>query len=74
MSVRFLGESILSNNHQELLRRVDELTDDYHQEKLDHARESHFNRDVQQREIRLQSELQKYKALMVRRLCQIKNM
>lgn len=53
---------------------MDELTDDYHQERLDHARESHFNRDVQQREIRLQNELQKYKVLMVRCLlgfCQI---
>ena len=51
--------------YQELLRRVDQLTIDYHQEKLDHARESYFNREVQQREIRLQNEIQQYKALMV---------
>lgn len=51
---------------EELLRRLDELTEDYHQEKLDHARESHFNREVQLQEIQLLEELRKYKALMVR--------
>ncbi|CAF9934684.1 MAG: hypothetical protein ALECFALPRED_006061 [Alectoria fallacina] len=51
---------------EELLRRLDELTEDYHQEKLDHARESHFNREVQLQEIQLQEELRKYKALMAR--------
>ena len=51
---------------EELLRRVDELTEDFNQEKLDHARESHFNRGVQRQEIQLQEELRKYKALMVR--------
>ena len=51
---------------EELLRRLDELTEDYHQEKLDHARESHFNREVQLQEIQLQEELRKYKALTVR--------
>ena len=50
---------------EELLRRLDELTDDFNQEKLDHARESHFNRGVQLQEIQLQEELRKYKALMV---------
>lgn len=51
---------------EELLRRLDELTEDFHQEKLDHARESHFNREVQLQEIQLRDELRKYKALMVR--------
>ena len=51
---------------EELLRRLDELTDDFHQEKLDHARESHFNRGVQLQEMQLQEEIHKYKALMVR--------
>ena len=51
---------------EELLRRLDQLTDDFNQEKLDHARESHFNRDVQLQQIQLQDELRKYKALMVR--------
>lgn len=45
---------------------MDQITEDYHQERLDHARESHFNRDVQQREIVLQDELRKYKSLVVR--------
>ncbi len=51
---------------EELLRRMDELTEDFHQEKLDHARESHFNREVQLKEIQLRDELRKYKAIMVR--------
>lgn len=50
---------------EELLRRLDGLTDDFNQEKLDHARESHFNREVQLQEIQLRDELRKYKALMV---------
>lgn len=50
---------------EELLRRLGELTDDFNQEKLDHARESHFNREVQLQEIQLRDELRKYKALMV---------
>lgn len=50
---------------EDLLRRLDQLMEDYHQEKLDHARESHFNRDVQQQEMRLQGELRKLKQLMV---------
>ena len=53
------------DKYQELLRRVDQLTDDYHQERLDHARESHFNREVQRRELELQEELRKYKTVMV---------
>ena len=44
---------------------MDQLTEDYHQERLDHARESHFNREVQQREIVLQDEIRKYKNLVV---------
>ena len=51
---------------EELLRRLNELTDDFNQEKLDHARESHFNREVQLQEIQLREELRKYKSLMVR--------
>ncbi|KAL2053006.1 hypothetical protein ABVK25_006643 [Lepraria finkii] len=51
---------------EELLRRVDQLTEDYHQERLDHARESHFNRDVQRKEMELQDELRKYKTVMDR--------
>ena len=50
---------------EELLRRVDELTDEFQQEKLDHDRESHFNRDVQLQQIQLRDKLQRYEALMV---------
>lgn len=32
---------------------------------MDHARESHFNRDVQLRELQLQEELRRTKAVMV---------
>ncbi len=45
---------------------MDELTEDYHQERLDHERELHYNRDTQQRERILQDELRKYKNLVVR--------
>ena len=50
---------------EELLRRLDELTDDFRQEKLDHARESHFNREIQLHEEQLQEELRRCKAFMV---------
>ena len=50
---------------EELLRRLDGLTEDFHQEKLDHARESHFNREVQLQEIQLRDELRRCKALLV---------
>ena len=46
---------------------MDQLTEDYHQEKLDHARESQFNRNIQQQELVLQDELRKYKSLVVHR-------
>ncbi|MCJ1275147.1 hypothetical protein MMC21_002947 [Puttea exsequens] len=42
------------------------MTEQYEQEKLDHARESHFNREVQHREIQLQNQLQQYRSLMDR--------
>ena len=51
---------------EELLRRVDELTDDFNQERLDHDRECQFNRGIQLQEIQLRDELRKYKSLMVR--------
>ena len=50
---------------EDLLRRNDQLAQDYQQERLDHARETQFNRQVQQQEIALQDELRKYKSLMV---------
>lgn len=54
-----------TESNQELLGRLDQLSEDYEQEKLDHARESHFNRDVQLRERQLQNELSNCKAFMV---------
>lgn len=56
-----------SNSHQEALRRLDQLNQDYQQERLDHARETLFNRDVQRRELQLQDELRKLKATVVGR-------
>ena len=50
---------------QELLRRVEQLTEDCRQAKFDHARESHFNREVQLREVQLHDELKKYRSVMV---------
>ena len=50
---------------QELLRRLDQKTAEYDQEKLDHAREKHFNREVQMREIQLGSQLRNMQAVMV---------
>ena len=54
-----------ADEKQELLRRHDTLTEEYEREKLDHDRESQFNRDVQLREQRLQTELRACKDLMV---------
>ncbi|MDI1489480.1 MAG: hypothetical protein OHK93_008759 [Ramalina farinacea] len=51
---------------EELLARLDELSDDYRQEKLDHARESHFNREVQKSEMSLKDEIRKIKSVMNR--------
>lgn len=50
---------------EELLRLLNELTDDFNQEKLDHARETQYNRDVQLKQMQLLEELRKYKAHMV---------
>ncbi|SLM38344.1 Zinc finger, CCCH-type [Lasallia pustulata] len=51
---------------EELLRRLDTVSQDYQNERLAHLRESHFNRDVQLREMQLQEELRKTKAMMER--------
>ena len=42
---------------EDLLKRLDSLSQEHQQEKLDHARESHFNREVQRREQKLLDEL-----------------
>ena len=51
---------------QDLLQRLDLLAQEHQQEKLDHARESHFNREVQRREMKLQEELRAISGKMVR--------
>lgn len=51
---------------EELLRRHDKLSEEYEREKLDHARETQFNRDGQLREQRLQAELRSCKDLIDR--------
>ena len=56
---------IVLMGEQELLRRVEQLTEDCRQAKFDHARESHFNREVQLREVQLHDELKKYRSVMV---------
>lgn len=45
---------------------MEELNADYQQEKLDHARESHFNRDVQRQQMNLRESMTQMQALMVR--------
>jgi hypothetical protein len=42
---------------EQLLGNLDALRQEHQQEKLDHARESHFNREGQRREKKLQDEL-----------------
>ena len=61
--------SISHKNSQNLLSRLGKLGEDFLQEKLDHARESQFNRDVQRRELQLTDELRKYKEITVRCSC-----
>ena len=51
---------------QELLRRLDKVTQDFHQETLDHARESQYNREGQLRERALNNDIRHLHSLMVR--------
>jgi hypothetical protein len=56
---------VTPNVRQDLLNRLDKLSEDFQQEKLDHARESQFNRDVQRRELQLTDQLRKLKEVVV---------
>ncbi|KAI4168195.1 MAG: hypothetical protein LQ343_006581 [Gyalolechia ehrenbergii] len=49
----------------ELLRRIDNLSNDYQQMSLDHQRETQFNREGQLRERQLKDELRKLQSFMV---------
>ncbi|PYH91703.1 hypothetical protein BO71DRAFT_358836 [Aspergillus ellipticus CBS 707.79] len=51
---------------EELLRRVTELESAFQQEKLDHERETRFNRDIQIHEIELMQQIARIKAIMDR--------
>ncbi|MCJ1265236.1 hypothetical protein MMC22_005111 [Lobaria immixta] len=53
---------------EELLRRLDKVTQDFHQETLDHARESQYNREGQLRERQLNNDIRHLHSLMVRLL------
>lgn len=50
----------------ELLRRIDNLSNDYQQMSLDHQRETQFNREGQLRERQLKDELRKLQSFMNR--------
>jgi hypothetical protein len=45
---------------------VTELEDAYQQERLDHERETRFNRDIQIHEMELMDHISRIKAIMVR--------
>lgn len=50
---------------QELLQRVTELETSFQQEKLDHQRETRFNRDIQLHEMELMQQISQIKNIMV---------
>ncbi|GAD91710.1 C-x8-C-x5-C-x3-H type zinc finger protein [Paecilomyces variotii No. 5] len=51
---------------QDLLQRVSELEEAYQQEKLDHQRETRFNRDIQIHEMELMDQITRIKTIMDR--------
>ncbi|OKL57575.1 hypothetical protein UA08_07009 [Talaromyces atroroseus] len=51
---------------EDLLRRVSELEDAYHQTKIEHEREIRFNRDIQLHEIELMEQIKRIKKIMDR--------
>lgn len=50
---------------QELLQRVTDLETSFQQEKLDHQRETRFNRDIQMHEMELMQQISQIKNIMV---------
>jgi hypothetical protein len=50
---------------QELLQRVTDLETSFQQEKLDHQRETRFNRDIQLHEMELMQQISQIKNIMV---------
>ncbi|KAE8370091.1 hypothetical protein BDV27DRAFT_120014 [Aspergillus caelatus] len=59
-------EEIKNNLIEELLQRVTELEDAYQQERLDHERETRFNRDIQIHEMELMDQISRIKTIMDR--------
>ncbi|OOO10990.1 hypothetical protein OAory_01074600 [Aspergillus oryzae] len=59
-------EDIKNNLIEELLQRVTELEDAYQQERLDHERETRFNRDIQLHEMELMDQISRIKTIMDR--------
>ncbi|KAB8072187.1 hypothetical protein BDV29DRAFT_6265 [Aspergillus leporis] len=59
-------EDIKNSLIEELLQRVTELEDAYQQERLDHERETRFNRDIQIHEMELMDHISRIKAIMDR--------
>ncbi|PWY88989.1 hypothetical protein BO70DRAFT_426666 [Aspergillus heteromorphus CBS 117.55] len=53
---------------EELLQRVTELESAFKQEKLDHERETQFNRNIQLHEMELMEQITRFKAIMDREL------
>ncbi|KAJ5098150.1 hypothetical protein N7532_005151 [Penicillium argentinense] len=51
---------------EELLQRVTELENSFQQEKLDHERETRFNRDIQLHEMELMQQIHQIKSIMDR--------
>jgi hypothetical protein len=54
-----------SQDYQELLQRVTALENSFQQEKLDHERETRFNRDIQLHEMELMEQISSVKNMMV---------
>ncbi|OJJ37532.1 hypothetical protein ASPWEDRAFT_39231 [Aspergillus wentii DTO 134E9] len=59
-------EQSKDNLIEELLQRVTDLEDAYQREKLDHERETRFNRDIQIHEMELMDQISRIKTIMDR--------
>ncbi|PLN77054.1 hypothetical protein BDW42DRAFT_177599 [Aspergillus taichungensis] len=59
-------ENSKNNLIEDLIQRVTELEDAWKQEKLDHERETRFNRDIQIHEMELMDQISRVKAVMDR--------
>jgi hypothetical protein len=60
-----LQKLIICAPRQDLLQRVTDLETSFAQEKLDHERETRFNRDIQLHEMELMQQISQIKTIMV---------